>query len=68
MPWPSYYDAEVIREAVGFIVLEEKERRANRVLLLNLETDGLEITEAIDGESDCEEFIVVKGEDDEEDP
>lgn len=67
VPWPSYYDAEVIEEAVRFIVLEEKERRANRALLLNLETDGLEITEAIEGESDCEEFIVVKGEDDEED-
>lgn len=41
VPWPSYYDAEVIEEAVRFIVLEEKERWANRALLLNFETDGL---------------------------
>lgn len=50
-----------------FIILEERERRARRALLLDYEVDGLEITEEVDSESEGEEFIVVKGEDEEDD-
>ncbi|KAM5344596.1 hypothetical protein ACJ41O_013131 [Fusarium nematophilum] len=67
VPWPPFYDTEVIREAMRFIALEERERRARRGPLLDYEVDGLEITLEVDGESEAEEFIVVKGEDEEED-
>ncbi|KAF9772641.1 hypothetical protein IL306_009639 [Fusarium sp. DS 682] len=67
VPWPPIYDTEVIGEAMKFIILEERERRARRALLLDYEVDGLEITEEVDGESEGEEFIIVKGEDEEDD-
>lgn len=35
--------------------------------IVELRDRWTEIIEAIEGESDCEDFIVVKGEDDEED-
>ncbi|PNP61701.1 hypothetical protein FNYG_13562 [Fusarium nygamai] len=67
VPWLPIYDTEVIGEAMRFIILEERERRARRALLLDYEVDGLEITEEVDGESEGEEFIIVKGEDEEDD-
>lgn len=67
MPWPLIYDTEVIGEAMRFIILEELERQVRRALLLDYEVDGLEIIEEVDGESEGEEFIVVKGEDEEKD-
>lgn len=63
VPWPPTFDIEVIKEAMRFIPLEEQERHARRALLLDYEVDGLEITEEVDGESEAEEFIVVKYED-----
>ncbi|KAH7146740.1 hypothetical protein B0J13DRAFT_524487 [Dactylonectria estremocensis] len=60
VPWPPIYDTEVIEEAIRFIVLEEREGRARRALLLDYEVDGLEITEEVDRESEGEECIVVK--------
>ncbi|KAJ3456840.1 hypothetical protein MRS44_016863 [Fusarium solani] len=65
VPWPYYYDNEVIIEALKFIVLDEQERQAKKSLL-SFEVDGVEIVHEIEGDSDIEPFIVVKGEEDEE--
>lgn len=65
VPWPCYYDNEVITEALKFIVLDEQERQAKKSLL-SFEVDGVEIVHEIEGDSDIESFIVVKGEEDEE--
>ncbi|GKU08467.1 unnamed protein product [Fusarium langsethiae] len=59
---PPTYDLNTINQALKFVMIDEEQRIARKDLMITYENDGIEITGAIDGEDDENEFQLIKEE------